>query len=604
MFLSIDIEMRSTFFSNLIRKKPEDQWRRNEGPLLRCLTTFSLAMIGFGSVLGTGIYVIIGNLARNVAGPAIVISFFLACIAVLLSGLCYAEFSSRIPKARTVYAYTYIALGEIWAFVVGWNAIMEYFTIAAVLARSCSGIMDALADGKIFKFSTESVATWNVSFLPTFPDFLAVSLVVGCTFIVCLGMKQSYIFIRFTFFINVIVVAFIITTGTYYSLGSQTWSTEKKFLPYGWSGVLKAGARAIFCFVGISQITAASEDVLNPSRALPGALILTMLFGFLAYVAVSTVLTLMIPYSKLTQFAPIAEAFKILGLEAGKYVIIVAALTSIISNLMSAMLVLPEIISSMAADGLLFKILASVNERTKIPIVAAITSGIIVSLLTLFLDIGQLIEMLSIGTLSAYTLLAIAVVVSRYDPRVTSVNMSSDSTRDFQSKQNWWSDLCQRCNQSDFISVRNDGYEAIHSETSDPLPTLTEKGSNTNSEDLRGTPTDSSSLMVRLAISCTTTSLTGLLVTLTKCWDYLTHGEPWAIIFVFLFVLLILFSLVVLSMQPKNSARFPYMVPCVPILPVISIAINLLLLVNLAFWSFVIVAAWLVAGKFHPRVIR
>ena len=594
--------MCSTFFSSLIRKKPEEQWRRTEGPLIRCLTTFDLTMIGFGTVVGSGIYVITGNLARNVAGPAIVFAFLLASIAALLSGLCYAEFSSRIPKAGSAYAYTYIALGEIWAFIVGWNIILEYFIIAAVWARGCSGIINALTGGKIVNFM-KSIATWNVPFIASYPDFLAVFLVVVCTFIVCLGVKQSSNVLTLTSIINMFVVAFIIVAGTYFSVGSQTWSTEQRFLPYGWSGVLAASAGAFFCFIGVDQITTASEETLDPSRTLPRAIQLTMFVGFLVYFAVSTVLTLMIPYSKLTQFAPIAEAFNTLGFKAGKYIVIVGSLAAISSSLMASLFSVPRIIYSMAADGLLFKCFAIVNERTKIPIVAALTSGFLVSLLTLFLDISQMVEMLSIGTLTAYTLLAISVTVSRYDPHVTSVNQLNDCTRAPNSERTLWSNLCQKCSQSDLDSLRNGGYEKIQLETLNSSSTVMERGSNTNSTDLRETPTDSSSLKVRLAIACTTTALTGLLVTLTKCLDYLAHGEPWAIIFVCLCTLLVVFSLVVMSMQPKNSARFPYMVPCVPLLPVISIAANLLLIVNLAIWSYVRFIVWLVIGKSYLTVI-
>ena len=156
----------------LVRKKEEDEWRQSEGPLVRCLNTFDLTMLGFGCVVGAGLYVVIGQLARNVVGPGIVIAFAIASVAALLAGLCYAEFSSRIPKAGSAYAYTYVTLGEIWAFITGWNILLEYFIIAAVLARGCSENIDSLFDGRIyqlFKFIylfTAPIKIFNMLFCP------------------------------------------------------------------------------------------------------------------------------------------------------------------------------------------------------------------------------------------------------------------------------------------------------------------------------------------------------------------------------------------------------------------------------------------------------
>ena len=483
---------------NLVRKKEEDEWRQSEGPLVRCLNTFDLTMLGFGCVVGAGLYVVIGQLARNVVGPGIVIAFAIASVAALLAGLCYAEFSSRIPKAGSAYAYTYVTLGEIWAFITGWNILLEYFIIAAVLARGCSENIDSLFDGRIYQLF--KFVTWHIPLLAAFPDFLAVLLVIISTCIVCLGVKQSSTFVTVTSFINMSVVAFIIAAGTYFSVGSQNWSTGEKFLPYGWSGVIAAGAGAFFCFIGVEQITTASEEAVDPSRTVPRAIILTLIISFLAYFAVSAVITLMVPYHSLKEFAPIAEAFNTLGFTAGKYIVILGAVSATISHLISTMFSVPRVIYSMAADGLLLKGFANIHEERKVPIAAAIASGIFVSFLAFFLEIQELVEMLSIGTLIAYTLLAVSVVISRYDPNVVSVDITAKSVELRWENQKWCDTFSSKYPQSD--GYQNVPFEGEATEASIQTSELVEQIDQpiTNA-------TDSSAFIARISVTCTTLTL-------------------------------------------------------------------------------------------------
>lgn len=582
--------MGMKLLENLIRKKSEEEWRKTEGPLVRCLNTFDLTMLGFGCVVGAGLYVVIGQLARNMVGPAIVIAFAVASVAALLAGLCYAEFSSRIPKAGSAYAYTYVALGEIWAFITGWNILLEYFIVAAVLARGCSENIDSLAQGRIYHFF--KFYTFQLPVLADFPDLLAVLLVILSTGIVCLGVKQSAVFVTLTSFINMSVVAFIIVAGAYFSVGSKNWSSAEKFLPYGWSGITAAGAGAFFCFIGVEQITTASEEAIDASRAVPRAIIFTLLTSFLAYFAVSTVVTLMVPYYELKEFAPLAEAFNTLGFTTGKYIVITGAVSATISHLISTMFSVPRVIYAMAADGLLFKKFAAIHEERKVPTAAAIASGLFVSSLALFLEIQDLVEMLSIGTLIAYTLLAISVVISRYDPNVSSVKTSADSAGDQSKKLNWWQRIRSK-------SPQNSGYNNILSEEADTQSMEQKLDPVSEQKELpREEATPSGSFMARIYITCTTASLAGLLAIMSKGWNNLMHGEPWIIISSCLFTAAVLVFMAMLCKQPRNNATFPYMVPCVPFVPVFSIAINLLLIVNLSFWSYIRFAVWLTVGKF------
>ena len=232
--------------NNLTRRKSEENWF-SESPLKRCLSTLDLTSIGVGTVVGAGLYVVTGELARNVAGPAVTISFFIAGIAALCSGICYAEFGCRIPKAGSAYAYSYVAVGEFWAFVVGWNMLLEYLIAAASLARACSEYINSFAQNYIYKFFMKDIATWNVPALGSFPDFLAMALALIITVITSLGARKSSLFNKVMTFINLSVIIFIICAGLYFVDG-KNWQSE--FAPYGLDGVLTAAGSCFFAFVG------------------------------------------------------------------------------------------------------------------------------------------------------------------------------------------------------------------------------------------------------------------------------------------------------------------------------------------------------------------
>ena len=375
---------------NLTRKKPTEDWL-SESPLKRCLSTLDLTSIGVGTVVGAGLYVVTGELARDIAGPAVVISFFIAAIAALLSGICYAEFGCRIPKAGSAYVYSYVTVGEFWAFVVGWNMILEYVIAAASLARACSEYINSFAQGYIYKFFMNDIATWNVKAIGSFPDFLAFILALTVTFIVSLGARKSSLVNKVMTFVNLSVIVFIICAGFYF-VDAKNW--QSKFAPYGVRGVLTAAGSCFYAFVGFDVIGTASEEAINPKRSVPLSIILTLAISFLAYFGVATVLTLMMPYHELNQFAPLAEVFAQRGFSGAKYVVATGGLCATISTLLTNSFASPRVMYSMASDGLLFNWFAHVHEKTKVPVRAALVNGILVAILALLFDVKQLVSLL------------------------------------------------------------------------------------------------------------------------------------------------------------------------------------------------------------------
>ena len=380
---------------NFTRQKPSLLWQSESSPLRKCLNTFDLTSLGVGTVVGAGLYVVAGKLARDVAGPAVIISFLIAAIAAFLSGICYAEFGCRIPKAGSAYIYTYVTMGEIWAFIVGWNMLLEYIIASASVARSCSEYINSVCNGVIYDFFMKEIAVWHVPALGPFPDFLAMALAFIVTVIVCLGVRHSTVFNKIVTFVNVSVILFIIICGLFYVDGNN-WK-GKNFMPYGVGGVLTASASCFFAFVGFDVIATASEETINPKRALPLAILLALAISFLAYFGATTVLTLMLPYDHLDRFAPLAQAFKTRAFSGSSYIIAAGGLAATSSTLLSNSFAAPRVVYSMANDGLLFQFFGVVNEKTLIPVRAAVCSGLLNGLLALLLDVKQLVEMLSIG---------------------------------------------------------------------------------------------------------------------------------------------------------------------------------------------------------------
>ena len=381
---------------NLARQKPSVLWQSESSPFRKCLNTFDLTSLGVGTVVGAGLYVVAGQLARDVAGPAVILSFVIAAIAAFLSGICYAEFGCRIPKAGSAYIYTYMTMGEIWAFIVGWNMLLEYLIAAASLARACSEYINSVCNGIIFDFFMKEIATWHVPALGPFPDFLAMALAFIVTVIVCLGVRHSTIFNKIVTFVNFSVILFIIICGLFY-IDQKNWKGKQKFIPYGVGGVLTASASCFYAFVGFDVVATASEETINPKRALPLAILFTLTISFLAYFGATTVLTLMLPYDHLDRFAPLAQAFKTRAFSGSSYIIAVGGLAATASSLLSNSFAAPRVVYSMANDGLLFQFFGVVSEKTLIPVRSALCNGLVIGVLALLLDVKQLVEMLSIG---------------------------------------------------------------------------------------------------------------------------------------------------------------------------------------------------------------
>ena len=255
------------------QKKIVDSKALSQSELSRCLSIFDLTSLGIGSTLGAGIYVLAGEVARSIAGPSIVISFFIAAIASVLSGLCYAEFGARVPKAGSAYIYSYVTVGELCAFIIGWNLFLEYVIGGSSVARAWSDYFDSILNDRIRNFTMSHLGEIHVPGISAYPDFFALFLVLLVTFILAIGVKNSSRFNIIFTGINLTVILFIICVGIYFAKG-ENWTRD--FAPYGVSGVFAGAATCFYAFVGFDVIATTGEEARNPSRAIPISIVLAL----------------------------------------------------------------------------------------------------------------------------------------------------------------------------------------------------------------------------------------------------------------------------------------------------------------------------------------
>nr|CAD7439578.1 unnamed protein product [Timema bartmani] len=412
----------------LTRRKHLDTLSLEESKLARVLNTVDLTALGVGSTLGVGVYVLAGDVSKNLAGPAVVLSFLFAAVASLFAALCYAEFGARVPKAGSAYIYSYVCVGEFIAFIIGWNLILEYAIGSASVAKGLSLYLDSLLNNTM-KEAFRTIAPMNISFMSPHFDFFSFSASMSLTVALALGVKESSFMNNILTTLNMGVVLFVIIAGSW-KANPQNWKISKQdippgvnggkggFFPFGFVGALKGAATCFYGFVGFDCIATTGEEVKNPQKAIPVAIITSLVIIFFSYFGISTVLTMMWPYYKQDEDAPIPFVFREVGWPIAQWIVAVGGIFGLCASLFGAMFPLPRIIYAMATDGLLFKFLGLVHPTFQTPLVGTLIAGTFTGLMSALFELEQLVNMMSIGTLIAYTIVAACVLLLRSVPLV------------------------------------------------------------------------------------------------------------------------------------------------------------------------------------------
>ncbi|TDT39935.1 amino acid/polyamine/organocation transporter (APC superfamily) [Streptomyces sp. BK208] len=423
--------------SSLFRtKKIEQSIRDTEEPehaLKKSLSALDLTVFGVGVVIGTGIFVLTGTVAKDTAGPSTALAFVVAGVVCALAALCYAEFASTVPVAGSAYTFSYASLGELPAWIIGWDLVLEFALGTAVVAVGWSGYIRSFFENAGVTFP-EALSGRDGAEGFGF-DILAAALVLVLTGILVLGMKLSARITSLVVAIKVAVVLVVIIAGAFFVKGSNYDPFVPKSQPveaggglhsplvqlmFGWApsnfgvmGIFTAASVVFFAFIGFDIVATAAEETRNPQRDMPRGILGSLFICTVLYVAVSIVVTGMQHYSELSVDAPLADAFKSTGHPFFAGVISFGAAVGLTTVCMILLLGQTRVFFAMSRDGLLPRFFSHVHPKFRTPYRPTILLGVVIAIVAGFTSLSELAELVNIGTLFAFVVVAISVIILR-----------------------------------------------------------------------------------------------------------------------------------------------------------------------------------------------
>ncbi|XP_038315807.1 LOW QUALITY PROTEIN: cationic amino acid transporter 3-like [Canis lupus familiaris] len=577
------------FGQKLVRRLTLKKERAETAPAGR-LTTLDLVALGVCCTIGVVVYVIASEVARDQAGPSIVICFLVAGLSSMLTGLCYAEFGVRVPHAGSAYLYTYITIGELWAFIIGWIFIFSNVAGTATVFFAWLLTFDNLFGNQISQTLRESILLYIPQVLAEILGFFVVGLLFLLVRLLTLRARELVIFTNMVTLVNLLVLGFFILSGFIKGdLHLHNWKLTEEdyikaglndtsslgplgsggFVPFGFQGILLGSANCFYAFIGFDNIVTRVKEAQNPQRSIPMGIVISLLICILVYFGVSASLTLMVPYYQLRPGSTLPEAFFHIGWAPAYYAVAFGFLCNLSASLLGYMFPISQLIYTMAQDGLLFPVFSRIQTGTYVPIMATVIFGIIAAIMAFFLGLTDLLHLKSIGTLLAYSLVAFCVLIVRYQPE----------------RKNGGSE--------DQMKEEHDGNGAQMQEENGPtaekltLHQLFFPGSST--------PTALSGCVVSVCSSLLALLLTLLCLVLTQ-WPGLLSQDPVWITVVVLLLVLITGITGVIWRQPQSSSPLHFKVPGLPLLPLLSIFLNVYLMIQMRASTWALLGVWMLIG--------
>jgi basic amino acid/polyamine antiporter, APA family len=415
--------------AKLLATKPLDKLLKEsqetgEHSLKRALGPVNLLTLGIGAIIGAGIFVITGQAAAQFAGPAILFSFILAGIACAFAGLCYAEFASMIPIAGSAYTYSYATLGELVAWIIGWDLILEYAFGAATVAVGWSGHLRAFLKDiglGLPPVPHSDFVLFGRNIHLTY-DYIGFLIIAAITAILVIGIKESANFTTAIVILKVAVVCvFIALAGGF--LFSHHWQPNHwhPFVPpntgesghFGWSGVLRGAGVVFFAYIGFDAVSTAAQEAKNPKRDMPFGILGSLVICTILYILVSGLLTRLVPYTELNVPDPVVVGMRATGHQWATFLVELGAIAGLATVMLVMLLGQSRVFYSMSRDGLLWPWASAIHPRFRTPYLSSIVVGLFVAVLATLVPLSVLDEMTSVGTLLAFVLVSAGVWVMR-----------------------------------------------------------------------------------------------------------------------------------------------------------------------------------------------
>ena len=391
------------------------QAEAERGLLRRSLGPWNLTALGIGCIIGTGIFVLTGTAASQNAGPALVLSMIISAVGCAFAGLCYAEFASMVPVAGSAYTYAYATVGELFAWIIGWDLILEYALSVSTVAVGWSGYFVSFARDLGITIPAALAAPPGAG--PGVFNLPAAVIVLLVSALLVIGIKQSADTNTLLVGIKAVVLVVFVAAGAAYinrdNLTPFIPPNTGAFGHFGWSGVLRGAGVMFFAYIGFDAVSTAAQEAKNPSRDMPIGILSSLAICTVIYIAVAIVLLGIVPYQQLNVADPLAVGIDATGLRWLSPVIKIAALFGLFSTMLVNLLAQTRIFYSMSRDGLLPKVFATVHPRFRTPHVSTIMTGAIIALVAGLTRIDVLGQLVSIGTLLAFVLVSIGIIILR-----------------------------------------------------------------------------------------------------------------------------------------------------------------------------------------------